>query len=184
LKTSPQMSCLLKHPRMRPTPAGTPDVSATEGRMNDAGVSETAYPSTTLQRPSNKSKAGYTPPPSNASCRSQRKTLTSCESTTRSTSLLLPGTATTKLQVATQTSAVIVLEPSCRLSPTVLVQTPADHHKAATAIVRSSLTATLAAAAATWKLQPWGQQEGRRRGRSRRLRPRKQPRLRSLTGRL
>jgi hypothetical protein len=60
-----------------------------------------------------------------------------------------------KLQVAVQTSAATVLEPSCRLSLTVLVQTPADPHKVATvlqllaAIVRSSLTATLAVAAAT-----------------------------------
>jgi hypothetical protein len=61
----------------------------------------------------------------------------------------------------------------------------------ATAIVRSSHTAppaaaavTLAAAAATRKLQPWGQQEGRRWGQSRRSRPREQPRLRSLAGRL
>jgi hypothetical protein len=66
-----------------------------------------------------------------------------------------PGTATTKLQVAARTSVVTVLEPSCRLSPTVLVQMPADPHKLATApqllpaIVRSSPTATLAAEAAT-----------------------------------
>jgi hypothetical protein len=148
-------------------------MSATEDGTYGASVSETAYPSATLQRPSNKSRAGYTPPPSNASCRSQRshaklrgyaleksspssqKTLTSCESTTGSTSLLPQETATTKLQVAARTSAVTVLEPSCRLSPTVLVQTPTDPHKVATAlqllaaIVRSSLTATLAVAAAT-----------------------------------
>jgi hypothetical protein len=172
-KTSPQMSSLLKHPRMRPTPTGTLDVSATEDGTNGAGASETTSPSATLHRPSNKSRAGYTPPPSNASCRSQRshaklrgyaleksspslqKTLTSCESTTGSTSLLPPGTATTKLQVAAQTSAATVLEPSCRLSPTVLVQTPVDPHKVATApqllpvVVRSSPTATLAAEAAT-----------------------------------
>jgi hypothetical protein len=36
-----------------------------------------------------------------------------------------PRTATTKLQVAAPTSAVTVLEPSCRPSPTALVQTPA-----------------------------------------------------------
>jgi hypothetical protein len=65
------------------------------------------------------------------------------------------GTATTKLQVAARTSAVIVLEPSCQLNPTVLVQTPADPHKLATAlqlllaVVRSSPTTTLAAEAAT-----------------------------------
>jgi hypothetical protein len=62
---------------------------------------------------------------------------------------LPPGTATTKLQVVAQTSAATVLELSCRLSPTVLVQTPADPHRVATTIVRSSLTATLAAAAVT-----------------------------------
>jgi hypothetical protein len=66
-----------------------------------------------------------------------------------------PGTATTKLQVAVLTSAVIVLEPSCRPCPTVLGQTPADPLKLATAlqllatIARSSLIATLAAEAAT-----------------------------------
>jgi hypothetical protein len=66
-----------------------------------------------------------------------------------------PGTATTKLQVAVPTSAATVLEPSCRPSPTVLVQTPADPLKLATvpqllpAIVRSSPTATLMAEAAT-----------------------------------
>jgi hypothetical protein len=66
-----------------------------------------------------------------------------------------PGTATTKLQVAAWTSAVTVLELSCRLSPTELVQTPTDPHKLATApqlrpaVVRSSPTATLAAEAVT-----------------------------------
>jgi hypothetical protein len=60
-----------------------------------------------------------------------------------------PGTATTKLRVAVLTSAASVLEPSSRLSPTVHVQTPADPHRVATATVRSSLTAPLAAAALT-----------------------------------
>jgi hypothetical protein len=60
-----------------------------------------------------------------------------------------PGTATTKLQVAALTLAATVLEPSSRLSPTVLVQMPVDPHRVATAIVRSSLTALLTAAAAT-----------------------------------
>jgi hypothetical protein len=66
-----------------------------------------------------------------------------------------PGTATTKLQVAVLTSAVTVLEPSCRPSPTVLVPTPADLLKLATApqllptIVRSSPTATLVAETVT-----------------------------------
>jgi hypothetical protein len=41
LKTSPQTSCLLKHPRMRPTPTGTLEVSVTDSRTNGAGVSET-----------------------------------------------------------------------------------------------------------------------------------------------
>jgi hypothetical protein len=45
-----------------------------------------------------------------------------------------PGTATTKLQVAAQTSAATVLEPSCWLIPTTLVQTPADPLKVATAL--------------------------------------------------
>jgi hypothetical protein len=54
-----------------------------------------------------------------------------------------------------RTSAATAPKPSCRLTPTVLVQTPADPLKVATAlqllaaIVRSSLTATMAAAAAT-----------------------------------
>jgi hypothetical protein len=70
--TSPQTSCLLWLPRTRPVPAGTLDVSATEDGTNGAGVSGTAYPSATLRRPSSKSRVGYTPPLSNASCRSQR----------------------------------------------------------------------------------------------------------------
>jgi hypothetical protein len=67
----------------------------------------------------------------------------------------LPGTVTMKPQVAAQTLGVTVLEPSCRPSPTILVQQPADPLKLATAlqllaaIVRSSATATLAAEAAT-----------------------------------
>jgi hypothetical protein len=166
-KTSPQTSCLLRLPRTRPTPAGTLDVSATEDGTNGASVSGTAYPSATSLRPSNKSRAEYTPPLSNASCRSQQshtklrgyaleksspsslKTPTSCGSTTGSTSLFPPGTATTKPQVVAQTSAATVLEPSYWLSPTVLVQTPADPHRVATAIGRSSLTAALAEAAVT-----------------------------------
>jgi hypothetical protein len=78
----------------------------------------------------------------------------------RVTQPLPSGTATTKLQVAALTSATTVLEPSYRLILTTLVQTPADPLKVATAlqllaaIVRSSLTATLAAAAAMAKLQP------------------------------
>jgi hypothetical protein len=68
LKTSPQTSYLLKHPRMRPTPTGMPDVSVTEGGTNGAGVSEITSPSATSQKPSSKSRAGYTPPRSNASC--------------------------------------------------------------------------------------------------------------------
>jgi hypothetical protein len=73
-----------------------------------------------------------------------------------------PGTATTKPQVAARTSTVTVLEPSCRPSPTVLVQRPADPLKVATtlqllaAIARSSLTATLAAEAATGEAPTMG----------------------------
>jgi hypothetical protein len=85
-----------------------------------------------------------------------------------------PGTATTKLQVAALTSAAIVLEPSCQLSPTVLAQTPADPHRVATAIMRSSLTTARRRwprpwrwRQRRWKLQPQSQQEGRRRRRSR-----------------
>jgi hypothetical protein len=59
------------------------------------------------------------------------------------------GIAITKLQVAALTSAATVLEPSCQLSPTVLARTPADPHRVATAIVRSSLTSPPAAAAVT-----------------------------------
>jgi hypothetical protein len=65
------------------------------------------------------------------------------------------GTATTKLQVVVLTSAVTILEPSCRPSPTVLGQTPADPLKLATVlqllatIMRSSPTATLTVEAAT-----------------------------------
>jgi hypothetical protein len=160
---------------MRPTPTGTLDVSVTENGTNGASVSETTSRSAASQIPSNKSRAGYTPARSNASCRSQRshaklrgyvleklppslqKTLTSCESTTGSPSRPPPGTATTKLQVAARTSAVTVLELSCRLSPTVVVRMPADPHKLATApqllpaIVGSSPTATLATEAATAK---------------------------------
>jgi hypothetical protein len=86
---------------------------------------------------------------------SLQKTLTSCESTTGSPSHPPPGTATMKQQVAVLTSAVTVLDPSCRPSPTILGQTPADPLKLATAlqllatIARSSLIATLAAEAAT-----------------------------------
>jgi hypothetical protein len=60
-----------------------------------------------------------------------------------------------KLQVAARTSAVTILELSCRPSPTVLVQTPADPLKLAieaqllAAIVRSSPTTTVAAEAST-----------------------------------
>jgi hypothetical protein len=102
-----------------------------------------------------------------------------------------------KLRVAAQTSAATVLEPSCRLIPTALAQTPADPHKVATtlhllaAIVRSSLTttlaavaATLAAAAATAEAPTMGPTGGPVAGRSQRSRLREQPRLWSLTGRL
>jgi hypothetical protein len=101
-----------------------------------------------LQKLSRRSRAEYTLPLSSASCRSQRsharlreyapeksspsslKTPTSCGSTTESTSLLPPGIATTKPQVAVLTSAA-----------TVLAQTPANPHRVATTIARSSLTA-------------------------------------------
>jgi hypothetical protein len=106
-----------------------------------------------------------------------QKTLTSCESTTGSPSRSPLGTATTKLQVVVLTSAATVLEPSCRPSPIILVQTPADPLKLP--------TATLAAEAVTAEApKPWSQQEGRWRRRSRRPRPREQPCPRSFTRRL
>jgi hypothetical protein len=80
----------------------------------------------------------------------------------RVTQLPPPGIATMKLQVAARTSAVTVLEPSCRLSPTVLVPTPADPLRLATvpqllaAIARSSLTAILAVAASTTEAPTMG----------------------------
>jgi hypothetical protein len=147
-------------------------VSATESGTNGAGVFETTSQSATSQRPSTKSRVGYTLPRSNASCRSQQsraklrgcaqeksspslqKMLTSCELTTGTLSLPPPGTATTKPQVAARTSVVTELELSCRPIPTALAQRPADPLKVATAlqlpaeIVRSSLIATLVAEAA------------------------------------
>jgi hypothetical protein len=66
-----------------------------------------------------------------------------------------PPPGTTKPQVAAQTLVVTVLEPSCRLILTVLMQRPADPLKVATAlrllaaIVSSSVIATLVAEAAT-----------------------------------
>jgi hypothetical protein len=77
-----------------------------------------------------------------------------------------PPPGTMKLQVAARTSVVTVLEPSYRPIPTVLVQWPADPLKVATAlqllvaIVRSSLTATLAAEAATAEAPTMGLTEG------------------------
>jgi hypothetical protein len=138
LRTSLQTSCPLMHLQTRPPPTGTLDVSVTGNATNGVGVSGTTSPSATWRKLSRRSRAEYPLPPSSASCRSQRsharlreyapeksspsslKTPTSCRSTTGSTSLLPPGTATTKLQVAALTSAATVLEPSCRLSPTVL----------------------------------------------------------------
>jgi hypothetical protein len=155
---------------MRPTPTGTLDVSVTENGTNDADVFETTSPSATSQKLSTKSRAGYTPPRSNALCRSQRsraklrgcaqeksspslhKTLTSCESTSGSLSRPPPGM---KPQVAAWTSVVTVPELSCRPIPTVLVQRSVDPLKVATVLrlpavtVRSSLIVTLAAEAAT-----------------------------------
>jgi hypothetical protein len=46
---------------MRPTPTGTLDVSATEDGTNGTGVSEIAYPSATLQRPSNNASCHCNP---------------------------------------------------------------------------------------------------------------------------
>jgi hypothetical protein len=80
---------------------------------------------------------------------------TSCESTPGSLNHLPSGTATMKQQAVARTSVVTVLELSCRPTPTVLAQRPADPLKVAivlqllTAIARLSLITTLAAEAAT-----------------------------------
>jgi hypothetical protein len=57
LKKSPQISCLLMHLRMRPTPTGTLDVSVTESATNSVGVSETTSPSATSRKLSRRSRA-------------------------------------------------------------------------------------------------------------------------------
>jgi hypothetical protein len=72
-----------------------------------------------------------------------------CASTTGSTSLLPPGTATTRLQVAAPATAPTVLELSSQLNPTALAPTPADVHRAATATATSSPTVPQPAAEAT-----------------------------------
>jgi hypothetical protein len=54
------------------TPTGTPYVNATESGTNGADVSVSPSPSATLQKHSTKSRAGCTPPQSNASCLSLR----------------------------------------------------------------------------------------------------------------
>jgi hypothetical protein len=209
LKTSPPTSCLLTHLQTRCPPTETLDASVTGSATNGAGGSGTTSPSATLRKLSRRSKAECTLPPSSASCRSQRsharlrefapersspsslKALTSCGSTTGSTSLLPPGTATTKLQVAAPTPAPTVLELSSQLSPTVLAQTLVDPHRVVTATARLSLTALTTAAAVTLTVaaattgapttEPTG---GQQRQQPRRSRPREQPRLRRLTGRL
>jgi hypothetical protein len=189
---------------------GTLDARETGSVTNDAGGSETTSPSATLRKLSRRSGAGYIPPLSNALCRSQRshvrlrayalersspsslKTHTSCGSTTGSTNLLPLGTTTTKLQVAAPTTVPTVLEPSSQLSRTALAPTLVDLHRVATATARSSPTVLWQAAAATSltavaataeapTMEPTG---GPRRRRSRRPRPREQPRLWCLTGRL
>jgi hypothetical protein len=119
--TSPQTSCPLTHLQTRLPLTETLDVSVTGSATNGVGVSETTSPSATLRKLSRRSRAEYTLPLSNASCRSQRsharlrefapeksspsslKMLTSYGATTGSTSLLQPGIATTKLQVAAPT---------------------------------------------------------------------------------
>jgi hypothetical protein len=163
-----------------------------------------------LRKLSRRSKAEYTPPPSNASCRSQRsharlrayalersspsslKKPTSCGSTTESTSLLQLNHATTKLLVAAPTTIPTVLELTSQPSPTVVAPTPADLHSKITATEKLSPTALWPVAVATIRrrrqrrqqLQPWGQQESWRRRQSRRPRPREQPRLRRLSRRV
>jgi hypothetical protein len=72
LKTSPQTSYLLTHLQTRCLPTGTLDVSVTGSAVNGAGVSETTSPFATLRKLSRRSRAEYTLPLRNASCRSQR----------------------------------------------------------------------------------------------------------------
>jgi hypothetical protein len=55
-------------PPTRPTPTGTLDVNATESGTNGADVSTSPFPSGTSRKRSTKSRAGCTPPQSNASC--------------------------------------------------------------------------------------------------------------------
>jgi hypothetical protein len=71
LKASPQTSCLLMHLQTRPPPTGTLDVSVAGSATNGVGVFEITSPSATLWKLSRRSRAEYTLPPSNASCRSQ-----------------------------------------------------------------------------------------------------------------
>jgi hypothetical protein len=159
-----------------------------------------------LRKLSRRSRAEYTLPLSNASCRSQRsharlrayalersspsslKTPTSCGSTTESTSLLQPDTATMKPRVAAPTTVLTVLELTSQPSQTDVAPTPADLHSATTATEKLPLTALRPAGAATIPTAAaataWGQQEGWRWRQSRRPRPREQPRLWRLAGRL
>jgi hypothetical protein len=134
--------------------------------MNGASGSETTSPSATLRKLSRRSRAEYTLPRAvthvdhsdrtpgsevyelEKSSPSSLKTPISCGSTRGSTSLLPPGTATMKLQVAVLTSVTTVLELSSQLSPSVLARTSANPHRVATATARSSLTVLLPAAVA------------------------------------
>jgi hypothetical protein len=133
--------------------------------VNVADASATTSPSATLWKLSRQSRAEYTLPLSNASCRSWRsharlrayalersspsslKTPTSCGSITESTSLQ-PDPATTKPQVAAPTTVLTVLELTSQPSQTVVAPTLAGLHSATTATATSSPTVLRLVAAA------------------------------------
>jgi hypothetical protein len=69
LKTSPPTSYLPRHQQMRPPPTEKLDVNATGSAANGAGVSGITSPSATSRKLSRRSRAEYTLPLSNASCR-------------------------------------------------------------------------------------------------------------------
>jgi hypothetical protein len=175
--------------------------------MNGADVFASPFSSGTSQKPSTKSRAGYTLPQSNASCLSlrqhirlrgcaqeksspsSRRTPTSCELTTGSLKCPPPGTAnkTTKPQVAVRTSIATVLEGSYRPTPTVPGHRPAGPLMVATApaapaaTMRSSLTVILATEAVMAGAPTMGLAGEPGAEATARPRPREQPRLRCFT---
>jgi hypothetical protein len=72
LRTSQWTSCPPTRLPTRPMPTGMLDVNATESGTNGTDVSASPFPSGTSRKHSTKSRAGCTPPQSNASCLSLR----------------------------------------------------------------------------------------------------------------